>query len=929
MLSPVDPSLDLSISIVSYNVRDLLDECLRSIAAQTRGVRYEIIVVDNGSADGTVEMLRRNHPSARVITNRVNLGFAAAQNIGLRAGRGRYLYALDSDTYLKTDAFAEMVRFMDEQPSAGAAGARLLSPDGTRQYNRRNFPPSLWPILYRGTVLKRILPPSPSVVYYEMSDATFQRPGEVDWLYGGNVILRRQAILEAGLFDERFFIYCEDIDLGYRFQRAGWRRFFIPQAEIFHYGAQGTGQIAFRSYWRHVRSFVKLFHKYNWRLDEVCRTSLAPVDQPVDLCITIVNYNSRALLDRCLASITSHAPQCRHRIIVVDNGSGDGSLDLVRERYRGVDWIANRNNLGYARAVNQAIRQVRANFFLLLNPDVEIGPGSIDELLGFMGRTPSAGIAGAKLFYPNGELQHSARRFYTLPALLWRRTFLGKLFPDARINREHLMANWDHGTEQQVDWLLGTSMLIRRSAADDVGLMDERYFLYFEDVDWCYRFHCAGWGVHYVPQSRMVHQHLRESSHRGLSRVKLEHLKSLLLFIVKHRGLVHSPADPPRRRQRPQTGPLAGLRIAIVHDYMTQYGGAERLLEILHRCFPDAAIHTLVRKRHFRWMSGAEIPRGAVRTSFIQWMPGSAFGEFREYLGLLPAAIEAFDFDGYDIVISNSSAWAKGIITGPHTTHVCYLLSPMRFVWTWHEETLRAYPRPVRDILGRVLSRIKEWDIASSRRPDLIATVSREVQGRIRSFYRRESEVIHPGIDCTFFSPGSTARGDHYLVVSRLKPYKRIDVAVRAFTALGKRLVVAGDGPERRRLQRLAGPTVAFLGRISDGELRDHYRRCRALVFPTHEDFGLTPLEAQACGTPVIAYGGGGALETVVDGRTGLFFGEQTPESLAAALRRFEAMGFDQEEIRRHALQFDQAIFAGRLMEFIERAARRREGRIS
>ncbi|MDI6739923.1 MAG: glycosyltransferase, partial [Candidatus Edwardsbacteria bacterium] len=732
-------------------------------------------------------------------------------------------------------------------------------------------------------------------------------------------ILRRQAIQAVGLFDERFFIYCEDIDLSYRFQRAGWRRYFVPQAELFHYGGQGTSQIKIRSYWRHVTSFIKLFHKYGWHLDEVFRTSLTRSDPEVDLCITIVNFNSHILLDRCLSSIFRHPPQCRFKVVVVDNGSGDSSLELARDRYPQVDWVANRNNLGYARAVSQAFRLVRAGNFLLLNPDVELLEDSADQLVGFMRDHPEAGIAGAKLFYPTGGLQPSARRFYTLGSLLWRRTALGKLFPNARINREHLMADWDHNSVRLVDWLLGTSMMVRRAAVNDVGLMDERFFLYFEDVDWCYRFRRAGWSVCYVPQARMIHQHLRESAHRGLSRSKLEHLKSLIRFVAKYRGLVRAP-DTPLRTAGPPAGTLNGLRIAIVHDYLTQYGGAERVLEVLHRMFPRAVIHTLVKRRHFGRTTGSLIPVDAVRTSFIQRMPGSSWGEFREYLGLLPMAIERFDFSGFDIVISNSSAWAKGAITDPHTLHICYLLSPMRFIWTWHEKTLRECPRPVRAVLRRLLRRIKDWDIMSSRRPDIIVTISREVQNRIRNFYGREASVVNPGIDCSFFTPDPAAkREDYYLVASRLKPYKRIDVMIDAFNKNGKRLMVIGDGSEGRRLRWMARGNIRFLGRVSDAVLREHYRRCRAFVFPTNEDFGLTPLEAMSCGTPVIAYGKGGARETVEDGTTGIFFEPQTPEALNLAVERFESMSFAPSRIREHATQFDEEVFMRNFKALVQR----------
>jgi GT2 family glycosyltransferase len=461
MLTPVDQSLDLSISIVSYNVRKLLDECLRSIAAHTTGIRYQVIVVDNGSTDGTVEMLRREHPSAQVIANRANIGFAAAQNMGLRAGKGRYLYALDSDTYLKADAFTDMVRFMDSHPEAGAAGARLLSPDGTRQYNRRNFPRSLWPLLYRGTLLKRMLPPSPSVVYYEMSDAVFERPAEVDWLYGGNIILRRQAILDAGCFDERFFIYCEDIDLGYRFQRAGWRRYFVPQAEIYHYGGQGTRQLRFRSYWRHVASFIKLFHKYHWRLDEHYQSSFVQPEGVSRLILVLVNQNKKNLLEDCLQSIYADPPVVPFKAVVVVETSRDGSLEMLKAKFPQALWIANQNPKGYWFAVNQVLHMTESEFLALVPLCPEAVYGQFQKLYHFLEQRPKAGMAGLV-------------------------AGVGRSFPGS--NQKY--------TEKQL--FMENCMMFRRQIIQQTGLPDENSTMEGRELKWCADLRRAGWGLYYL-----------------------------------------------------------------------------------------------------------------------------------------------------------------------------------------------------------------------------------------------------------------------------------------------------------------------------------------------------------------------------------------------------------------------------------------------
>lgn len=371
-------------------------------------------------------------------------------------------------------------------------------------------------------------------------------------------------------------------------------------------------------------------------------------------------------------------------------------------------------------------------------------------------------------------------------------------------------------------------------------------------------------------------------------------------------------------KRRPGNG--ASAKVAIVHDYLNQYGGAERVLECLHRLYPEAPVYTVV---HDPGRMPERFRSWDIRPSWINRLPG-ARRHYEKMIPLFPAAVEGFDLSAYDLVVSLSSAWVKGVLTGPRTLHVCVCTSPMRFAWDEYHDRLRRQANPVvRALLARALQRIRIWDVVSSSRPDIFIAISDLVARRIAKYYRRESAVVRPGIDTGLFSTDTAVpREDLYLVASRLKPYKRIDLAVAAFNRLGKRLVVAGDGPERRRLQRMAGPTVSFLGRVSDEELRDRYRRCRAFVFPTEEDYGLTPLEAMACGAPVIAFGKGGALETVVDGKTGLFFGEQTPASLAAAVGRFEAMTFDPAAIRKHAAAFDQDVFAQQLTAVIAEAWR-------
>jgi glycosyltransferase involved in cell wall biosynthesis len=403
------------------------------------------------------------------------------------------------------------------------------------------------------------------------------------------------------------------------------------------------------------------------------------------------------------------------------------------------------------------------------------------------------------------------------------------------------------------------------------------------------------------------------------------HLGSMARYFNKY-GWKFRPRSPNDNLQAP---PVPGqLKVAIVHDYLTQYGGAERVLELLQKIFPQADLYTLVRQRGDGLLE-EHLDMAGAKTSFVQHLPGTAWGQFREYLGFYPMAVESFDFTGYDILISSSSAWVKGAITDHRTWHLCYLYSPMRFVWDWYHQTLKEYPWILRFFLKLMLSNIRRWDVMSAQRPDQIIAVSSEIQKRIFKYYRRDSIVLHPAVDTEFFVPQNDGGGsDYYLVVSRLKPYKRVDLAVQAFNLTGRPLVVVGDGSEMKRLKKMALPNIRFIGKVSDRQLLDYYQNCRALIFPTLEDFGLTPLEAQCCGKPVIAYGRGGALETVVEGETGIFFYQQTVESLIDAVNRFEETRFDNDKIRNHAQIFNQDNFVRNLKQIVDQEyAKFRKGR--
>jgi glycosyltransferase involved in cell wall biosynthesis len=364
------------------------------------------------------------------------------------------------------------------------------------------------------------------------------------------------------------------------------------------------------------------------------------------------------------------------------------------------------------------------------------------------------------------------------------------------------------------------------------------------------------------------------------------------------------------------------MKVAITADWLNQFGGAERVLVELHDMFPDAPIYTTV---HAPDRLPAQMQGWDVRPSFLQRVP-FARRRHQAFLPLMPLAFEQFDMSGYDLVLTTSSACAKGVITAPGTLNICYCYTPCRYLWDLYHE----YTRDLRfrSLVAPVAHWMRMWDRLSSDRVDRFIGISHEVTGRIRRHYGRDSEVIYPPVDVDRFTP-SAHQDDFYLVVSRLVRYKRIDLAIGAANRLNRRLLIVGDGPDRRRLESMAGRSVEFLGKLEDPEVADLYARCRAFLFPGHEDFGIAPVEAQAAGRPVIAFGAGGATETVVDGVTGVLFEEQTVDELASAMLAFEEMSFSPVVCRQNAERFDTRVFRSRMAEVIEQQVQAaRESRV-
>lgn len=362
------------------------------------------------------------------------------------------------------------------------------------------------------------------------------------------------------------------------------------------------------------------------------------------------------------------------------------------------------------------------------------------------------------------------------------------------------------------------------------------------------------------------------------------------------------------------------LRVAIVHDWLNQIGGAEDVLEALVELFPGAPVYTSI---YYPEAMPESYRQWDIRTTWMDRLPG-IHRQHQPYLLLYPLAFGGLDLQDYDLVISNKSAFCFGVRTPPGTCHICYCLTPTRFVWDFYsyvnrEQVDGAASGLVRPFLGWM----RRWERQAADRIDAFVAISDEIQKRVQRCYGRESDVIYPPVDTQRFAPVDR-QDDYFLIVSRLIPYKRIDLAVRAFTQLGFPLKISGDGRDRESLQAIAGPNVQFLGYVHNEDLGQLMARCRAFVFPGLEDFGITPVQAMAAGRPVIAYAGGGALDYVVEGVTGTFFHEQTPESLVDAVRRFDARGFDPATIRAHAKQFDTDVFKSQILAFIQDQMRER-----
>lgn len=356
------------------------------------------------------------------------------------------------------------------------------------------------------------------------------------------------------------------------------------------------------------------------------------------------------------------------------------------------------------------------------------------------------------------------------------------------------------------------------------------------------------------------------------------------------------------------------MRTAIVHDWLNQIGGAEDVLETLLEMYPGAPIYTSL---YWRDKMPQHWRQWDIRTSFINRLP-LAQKRQQLYFPLYPMAFEQFDFSDYDLVLSNKSGFCHGVITGPETLHICYCLTPTRYVWRYHQyaeqENLNSLQRA---IMPPFLVNLRQWDRLAADRVDHFIAISQTIRQRIAKIYRRDSTIIYPPVDTSRFAPQGSS-DNYFLIVGRLVPYRRIDVLIEAFNKMNKPLVIAGSGRDRERLEAMAGPTIEFLGRVPDEDLPDLMARCRAFMWPGEEDFGISPIQAMAAGRPVIAYAAGGALETVIPGQTGALFDMQTAESIIEAVEQFDEQSFDPWAISAFAANFDTAQFKRKMLRFIE-----------
>jgi glycosyltransferase involved in cell wall biosynthesis len=360
------------------------------------------------------------------------------------------------------------------------------------------------------------------------------------------------------------------------------------------------------------------------------------------------------------------------------------------------------------------------------------------------------------------------------------------------------------------------------------------------------------------------------------------------------------------------------MKVAIIHDWLTIMRGGEKCLEVFCELFPTATLFSLV---HIKGALSKTIENMEIKTSFLQKFPNIE-KKYRYYLSFMPKAIESFDLTGYDLVLSSSHCVAKGVKVPKNTLHICYCYTPMRYIWDMHDQYFNDSKLSVKIAMKILRPYLQKWDVKNSQKVNYFIAISENIKNRIKKHYNKDSDIIYPPVNTNFYVPDVSIKtlssSPYYLIVSAFAPYKRVDLAIEVFNILGYPLKIIGTGQDEEKLKKMAKKNIEFLGWRDNNEIKKYYQNCKALIFPGEEDFGIVPVEAQACGKPVVAYESGGAMETIVGGRTGVFFEKQSTDSLMEAIKMLENIKFNSDEIRGNAEKFSREIFKDKIKKFID-----------
>jgi GT2 family glycosyltransferase len=544
--SQAENRVDLSVILINWRMRKDLESCLRCIEHHRSDCTVEVILINKPSEDGTERMIAETFPWVRLFSHD-RFGFATMRNVGLRNARGRHCLVLDTDTELLSNCFDALVNFMDRHPRLAGCGGHTTRLDGEIEYNVKRFY-DLMTVMVRRTWIHDVWPNNPWNRRHLMVDKNHNRPFEGDWMAGACFCIRRETLEEVGYFDESMH-YFEDVDWCWRAKQAGWRIAFNPYARIVHKVQRLSGGGFSSNTLLHLRSGLRFWWKahhmgldWAWaeRPERIRRREndvLSEVDTDrsrPDLSVVVINMNGRKLLEDCLVSLRDAAPRHRLEVLVVDNGSTDGSPEMVRKQFPEVKLTVNKQNLGFTKANNQGIHPSSGRYVMLLNNDTRVVPGAFSVAIDYLDQNAAIGCAGLQLLNEDASLQLSCRRFPSFSQALFNRySLLTRLFPNNRISRAYLMTDAKHDEIQDVDWVSGACLMFRRSVLQEIGALDERFFMYSEDVDYCFRVWQAGWRVTYLPFAQVFHL-IGQDTKKVRFKLTYERHKSMYKFYKKH-----------------------------------------------------------------------------------------------------------------------------------------------------------------------------------------------------------------------------------------------------------------------------------------------------------------------------------------------------------------------------------------------------------